>query len=65
MEANIRVCLTHFRDRLSGHDMEHACYFRQLARTMDEEPELRYKEYTDLKAQLFLQSWKRRHANRV
>ena len=29
--------------------------FRELARTMDEDPQLSYKEYTDSKAQLLLQ----------
>ena len=52
MEAYIRVRLTHFKDRLYGHYKEHARYFGELGRTMDEDPELSYKEYTDLKAQL-------------
>ena len=47
--------LTHFKDRLYGHYKEHARFFRELARTMDEDPELSYKEYTDLKAQLLLE----------
>ena len=55
MEAYIRVRLTHFKDRLYGHYKEHALYFRELARTMDGDPELSYKEYTDLKAQLLLE----------
>ena len=55
MEAYIRVRLTHFKDRSYGHYKEHARYFRELARTMDEDPELSYKEYTDLKAQLLLE----------
>ena len=36
MEAYIRVRLTHFKDRLYGHYKEHARYFRELARTMDD-----------------------------
>ena len=65
MEANIRVCLTHFKDRLYGHYMEHARYFRELARTSDEDLELSYKEYTNLKAQFLLEKrqeeeWKQR-----
>ena len=55
MEAYIRVHLTHSKDRLYGHYKEHARYFIELARTMDEDPELSYKEYTDLKAQLLLE----------
>ena len=55
MKAYIRVRLTHFQDRLYGHYKEHAPYFRELVRTMDEDPELSYKEYTDLKAQLLVE----------
>ena len=55
IEAYIRVRLTHFKDRSYGHYKEHAPYFRELARTIDKDPELSYKEYTDLKAHLLLE----------
>ena len=52
MEACIRVRLKHFKDR---HYKQHACSFRELATTMDENPELSYKEYTDSKAQFLFE----------
>ena len=55
MESHICFRLTHFKDRLYQHYKEHAPYHRELARTMDEEPELSYQEYTELKAQLLPQ----------
>ena len=57
VEAYNRVRLTHFKDRLCGRYKEHARHFRELARTLDEDPVLSYKEYMDLKAQLV---WERR-----
>ena len=55
MEAYIRVRLTQFKDRLYGHYEEHARYFTQLARRVDEDHKSSYKEYTDLKAHLLLE----------
>ena len=43
------VRLTHFNDRLYGHYMKHARSFGEPARTMDEDLQLSYKEYTYLK----------------
>ena len=58
MEAYICVCPTHFKDRFYGHYKEHARYFRELAKTMEEKSELSCKDYTDLKAKLVLEKRK-------
>ena len=55
MEAYIRFRLTHSKDWLYGHYKAHARFFGELARTMDEDPELSHKEKTGLRAQLLLE----------